>query len=131
MLYDVTDLDVYNRSLAALDKLYLLEKQIPTVRFKFRGQLTSAGESVPANIAEGFAKRKSAKEFIRFLNIAMGSSDEVITHSRSLKILGKHVRGINLELCNEVIEDYKVISKQLNKLQKNWIDYRRRSDLSD
>ncbi|MBI4091966.1 MAG: four helix bundle protein [Candidatus Levybacteria bacterium] len=58
MIYDVTDLEVYNRALKALNLLYLLEKQIPNSHFKLRIQITSAGEGVPAHIAEGFAKRR-------------------------------------------------------------------------
>lgn len=37
-----------------------------------------AAVSVPSNVAEG-AERKSPKEFIRFLNIALGSNAELRT----------------------------------------------------
>ena len=125
MIYDVTDLNVYNRALKRLDLVYQLEKQIPNSHFLLRKQFTSAAEGIPAHIAEGFAKRRSAKEFKRFLDIAMGSSDEVITHTRSVKILAKHIKRINTKLCNRIIDEYKIISKQLNKLRNNWIDYQK------
>ena len=125
MIYDVTDLDVYNRALKALDTVYQQEKQIPNSHFRLRKQLTSAAEGIPAHVAEGFAKRRSAKEFRRYLDIAMGSSDEVITHARSIKILAKHVRRIDIPLCDRVISEYKIVSKQLNRLRKNWVDYQK------
>ena len=125
MIYDVTDLEVYNRALKALDLVYQLEKQIPQSHFKLRMQLTSAAEGIPAHIAEGFAKRRSTKEWKRFLEIAMGSSDEVITQARSVKILAAHVRKIDKDSCDRVIAEYKIVSKQLNKLRNNWIDYRK------
>ena len=126
MIYDVTDLDVYNRALSALNLVYQLEKQIPNSHFKLRNQLTSAAEGIPAHIAEGFAKRRSIKEWQRYLDIAMGSSDETITQARSIKILADHVPRISKELCNKVIDEYKIISKQLNRLKNNWIDYYKR-----
>lgn len=126
MIYDVTDLDVYNRSLKALDLIYQLEKQIPQSHFKLRIQLTSAAESIPALIAEGFAKRRSDKEWKRFLEMAMGSSDEVITQTRSIQILAKHIPRVDNKLCEKVIEEYKIISKQINSLRNKWIDYNKK-----
>lgn len=123
MIYDVTDLDVYNRALKALNLLFKLEKQIPNSHFKLKVQITSAGEGVPAHIAEGFAKRRSVKEWKRFLEIAMGSSDEVITQARAIKILSDHVPRIDKDLCEQVMAEYKIISKQLNRLRNNWVDY--------
>lgn len=125
MIYDVTDLEVYNRAIKALDIVYQLEKQIPNSHYKLRIQLTSAAEGVPAHIAEGFAKRRSDKEWKRFLEIAMGSSDEVITQVRAIKILARHVARIDNDLCDKVIGEYKIISKQLNRLRNNWIDYQK------
>ena len=125
MIYDVTDLDVYNRALKALDLVYQLEKQIPNSHYKLRIQLTSAAEGIPAHIAEGFAKRRSIKEWKRFLEIAMGSSDETITQARAVKILASHITRIDIDLCDQVISEYKIISKQLNRLRNNWIDYRK------
>lgn len=126
MIYDVTDLDVYNRSLKALNLVYRLEKQISQSHSKLRVQLTSAAESIPALIAEGFAKRRSDKEWKRFLEMAMGSSDEVITQTRSIQILGKHIPRIDDKLCEEVIDGYKIISKQINSLRNKWVNYSKR-----
>ncbi|PIR80251.1 MAG: hypothetical protein COU25_01065 [Candidatus Levybacteria bacterium CG10_big_fil_rev_8_21_14_0_10_35_13] len=126
MIYDVTDPDVYNRAVKALKLVYNLEKQIPNSHFKLRVQLTSAAEGIPAHLAEGFAKRRFVKEWKRFLEIAMGSSDEVITHARVIEILAAHAQYIDKALCQKVIDEYKIISKQINKLRNNWIDYNKK-----
>lgn len=123
MIKDVSELDVYQRALKALHLIYQLAKQIPPSHVKLRNQLTSAAESIPANLAEGFAKRKSAQEFKRFLHIALGSSDEVITHARTAHILSQYHHTLNPNLIDKVEFTYKIISKQINTLHKNWIDY--------
>ncbi|HJQ10098.1 MAG TPA: four helix bundle protein [Gemmatimonadaceae bacterium] len=45
----------------------------------FRNQAFRAALSIPANIAEG-SRKKTEKEFARFLNIAAGSSSELESH---------------------------------------------------
>jgi four helix bundle protein len=120
MIYDVTDLNVYNRSIGVLSSVYLLEKQIPASHTKLSAQIASAAESVPANIAEGFAKRRSVKEWKRFLEISMGSSDEVISHLRAIQILSQYNPRLDKTLIEKIASEYKIISKQLNKLRTNW-----------
>lgn len=65
-----------------------------------RVQIERAGNSVPANIAEGFGY-KSDKVLIKHLNIALGSLSEIESHLESLKIrvpeheIGEAVHKIN------------------------------------
>ena len=123
MIRDVTDLQVYKNALENLPLVYDLASQIPESHRKLKGQLIECGESIPAHIAEGFGKKRSEKEFKRFLEIAMGTSDELITHIQVAKILSQRIKTINQKLCNLLIEKYKVESKQLQQLIKNWKTY--------
>jgi four helix bundle protein len=88
----------------------------------FRGRLhtevitLSAAKSVAANIAEGFTKRSSEKEFKRFLKISIGSSDEVVTHLRTIYFAVPRLQPNMKELA----EEYKILSKRLNKLHSIW-----------
>ncbi len=118
MIRDVTDLEVYERSMKLLLPVYKLAKLLPKDEFRLKDQLTGAAKSVPALITEGFAKRKSDKEFKRYLYMALGSSDEVITHIRQIKLLP--FKGIKSETCDVLIEHYKVVSKQINTMIKVW-----------
>lgn len=120
MIRDVTDLEVYVASLELLDPLYKLTNIIPPNHRKLRYQLTEAAEKIAPQIAEGFGKKKSPREFCRFLSMALGSSDEVITHIRVVKIVGKSYTRINQEECDVLIEKYKILSKKLNKLLSSW-----------
>lgn len=74
-------------------------------------------------IAEGFAKRRNIVEFLRFLEMAMGESDELTTHLEQVKILADKFRRINVNLCPKLIAEYTIESKELYNLIKNWNKY--------
>ncbi|MFH1745164.1 MAG: four helix bundle protein [bacterium] len=84
---DVTELTIYKNALRYLKPIYKLADLLPNREYVLRNQLTKAAKSIAPMIHEGFAKKKSQPEFKRFLEMAMGSSDEVITHLREIKIL--------------------------------------------
>jgi four helix bundle protein len=116
MIRDVTDLQVYSESLRLLKKLYIFLLKIPKFEYDTVVQCKKCGKSIPANIAEGFAKRSYQLEFKRFLKIAIGSSDELITHLRMIAIV---LPRLAVE-AEELAGDYKVLSKRLNSLHVNW-----------
>lgn len=118
MIKDVEDLDVYKRSLVVLKPLGDFVGKIPKSEYHIRHQIMAAGHSVPANIAEGFAKRRSEKECKRIWEIALGSSDEVITHLRAVK-MRKFLEVLDAE-ADILIAEYKIVSKQLNNLIIKW-----------
>lgn len=120
MIRDVTDLEVYNEGLESLDPIYKLANLIPPMHRKLRFQLTEAAEKIPPQIAEGFGKKKSPREFCRFLSMALGFSDEVITHLRELKIVARQYTRINQNECDVLIEKYKILSRKLNRLLSSW-----------
>jgi four helix bundle protein len=120
MIKDVTDLEVYQLALELLHPLYKLTNLIPSDHRKIKYQANEAAEKIPPQIAEGFAKKKSPREFCRFLSMALGSSDEVITHIREIKILAQHYFGIKESDCDDLIEKYKVLSRRLNRLLSSW-----------
>ncbi|HLD02039.1 MAG TPA: four helix bundle protein [Patescibacteria group bacterium] len=120
MIRDVTDLEVYNLALESLESLYKLANTLPQLHRKLKYQLIESAEKIPPQIAEGFGKKKSPREFCRFLSMALGSSDEVITHIREVKIVAKQFTRISLGDCDNLIEKYKHLSKMLNKLLTAW-----------
>jgi len=73
------DLLVYQKSLDLVTNIYSITDCFPKEeQFGLTNQLRRASVSVPSNIAEG-AGRKSKKEFIHFLYIALGSLNEIET----------------------------------------------------
>lgn len=116
MIKDVTDLEVYKESFQLLEKLYQFLRKLPKSEYDTVVQCKKCGKSIPANIAEGWAKRVSELELKRFLSIALGSSDELVTHLRTIKISAPH---LSLE-AEEIGTAYKTLSKRINSLRKNW-----------
>ncbi|MBI2622804.1 MAG: four helix bundle protein [Candidatus Levybacteria bacterium] len=113
---DVTDLEVYREALRLLKKIYDFLKKLPKSEYDTVVQCKKCGKSIPSNIAEGWAKRSSELEFKRFLKIAIGSSDELISHLRTIVIAVPRLYGEARELA----EEYKILSKRLNKLCSVW-----------
>lgn len=111
------DLDVYQRSMDALVRVHSVAATLPNVeRFELASQLRRASKSIPANIAEGYAKRRSAKEFVAFLTTALGSANEVEVHVEIALRLGY----IDDSVATELTGEYAIIGKQLAALIKSW-----------
>ena len=111
---DVSDLIIYQRALKLLEPIYRLAKMLPKDESRLRSQICNSAKAISAQIAEGFAKKDSQVEFKRFLLMALGSSDETITHLRQIELLGFPM--IKKETCVALIDNYKIESKQINSL---------------
>lgn len=88
---DHKDLDVWKKSMDLVEIVYRLTSQFPSdEKFGLTNQIRRAVVSIPANISEG-AGRKSDKELIQFLHIALGSLAELDTH---------YLIAVRLNYCN-------------------------------
>lgn len=74
------DLEVWQQAVELVVACYRVTDALPkTEKFGLASQMQRAAVSVPANIAEGFA-RQHRKEFLQFLSISAGSLAELETH---------------------------------------------------
>jgi four helix bundle protein len=73
---DIHNLTVYHLGHEVALRVYRVSRSLPDAeRFGLQAQLRRAAVSVPANIVEGAARRHT-REWVRFLEIAMGSAAE-------------------------------------------------------
>jgi len=88
------NLHVWTKSHQLTLDIYKATQQFPKEElFGLVSQLRRASTSIPTNIAEG-SGRKSEKEFIQFLSIALGSANEVdylIELSRDLGFISQEI----------------------------------------
>ena len=111
------DLDVYQRAMEMLPVVHGLALTFPDYeRYDLANQIRRASKSIPSNIAEGYAKKRSPKEFQAFLTNAMGSASEMEVHLKIALKLGY----ISKEECLRSIAEYEIIGKQLYRLIEHW-----------
>jgi four helix bundle protein len=93
-LKDFKELKVWQKAYEFSLSVYLISKSFPREEvYGLTSQLRRAAVSIGANIAEGCGRRSDG-EFVRFLQIARGSSSEVEHHlllARDLKFMPQSV----------------------------------------
>ena len=80
-------LEVWNDAVDEFKWVCSLLDDIGPMDFKLRSQTLNAAVSISSNIAEGYCRR-SLKEYLQFLNIALGSSGELMTRIICFKAIG-------------------------------------------
>jgi len=113
------DLRVWERAhLLVLDVYNLTEKLPSTEIYSLTSQIRRAAVSIPSNIAEGCG-RNSQKEFANFLNVALGSANELEYQF----LLAKDLQYIDIktaELIDEKINEIKsMLISLINKVRNN------------
>ena len=111
------DLEVYQRAMALLTQVHRLALDLPDFeRYNLADQMRRASKAIPANIAEGYGKRRSAREFKAYLTTALGSANEMLAH---LKIAAD-LDNVPREHCDELTAAYTIVGKQLHRLIERW-----------
>ena len=86
-------------------------------QYEIARQMRKASKSICANLAEGYSKSNASEiEFKRYIQISLGSSDEMLVwldYSFSLNYIDE-------DEYNKFSESYKEISKMLQGLYKTW-----------
>ena len=111
------DLEVYKLSFDLAMEMFEMTKAFPKEEhYSLVDQIRRSSRSVPANIREGFAKRKYPDVFLRHLNDALGSAAETSTwldFSLGCRYIPKEKHERFLDKCDK-------ISAMLYKLMQNW-----------
>jgi four helix bundle protein len=81
-MFNFEKLDVWQKSIALAESVYALTKMFPSdERFGLTNQTRRAPVSISSNIAEG-CSRSSKTDFRRFVEIATGSTFELVSQAR-------------------------------------------------
>ena len=114
---DLKKLLIWQKGMVLASEIYKASKFFPKEElFGLRSQTTRAAVSIPANIAEGSAK-KSQKEFKYFLEVSLGSAFELETHLLIAKGQNWFPEEIIDELLSKVTEEQRMLSSFMTKLE--------------
>ena len=99
---DHKKLDAWKKSIELVEIVYRSTTGFPKEElYGITSQIRRSAVSIPSNIAEG-AGRDSTKEYIRFLNISVGSLSELETQLIIANRLGYSVESNLFDLIIEV-----------------------------
>jgi len=101
------DLIAWQKGMDLVETVYRVSGQFPSdERFGLVSQMRRAVISIPSNIAEGYTRRGRA-DYLRFLDIARGSANEIETQV---------IAAVRLDFIKE--EDAKSAIQLINEVQK-------------
>ncbi|MBI2442555.1 MAG: four helix bundle protein [Candidatus Levybacteria bacterium] len=114
------DLEVYKSTYEAA---IAVNKQIvpllpPEEKYDLADQLRRASKSIPAVIAEGYARKNHQKDWQKHLDDSIGECNEMITHLSFAKDLYAHL--VSVELCDQLIDTYNIAGKRIYTLARSW-----------
>ena len=108
------DLNVWQRSVDFTVNIYSITKDFPPEElYGLSSQMRRASVSIASNIAEGFGR--SSKEFVRFLQIALGSAAELETQIE----IATRIGYISDEQCASLTKELAIVGKQLTALRQS------------
>jgi four helix bundle protein len=111
------DLNVYQLSYKLAMEIFELTKKFPKEEiYSLTNQIRRSSRSVPANIGEGWAKRRYENVFLKYLQDANGSCEE----TKIWLDFAKDCQYINSKIYDELKGGYNQTGAMLNSLINNW-----------
>ena len=114
------DLNVYKRLYTAM--LTVIKEVIPKLpaeeKFDLISQMRRCCKSPLAIIAEGYARKNYRKDWLKYINEAIGECNEMIAHLSCCRDI--YSNNISIDLTNKLIEEYNISGKQLYRLGESW-----------
>ena len=112
------DMEVFKRAYRVSLEVHRITLTLPQAeQYGLADQIRRSSKSICANLAEGFAKQSySASEFKRYIQIAIGSADEMRVWIRYCLDLGY----IDQATWQHWRDEYQEIAKMLQGLSNSW-----------
>jgi four helix bundle protein len=117
-LKDFKKLQVWEKSHRLTLEIYKATQTFPRDElYGLTGQIRRSCASIPANIAEGCGRNTNA-EFVRFLDIAMGSASELQYHLILARDLGYLNSELYPHLEEKVLEVKRMLAALITKIRR-------------
>jgi four helix bundle protein len=100
MIKTFRDLEVYQEAYKLMIIIHQEVKKFPIYeKHDLVSQMRRASKSIPTNIVEGWTKRIHEKDFKRYLDISLGSTNEMQVHIETTRDLDY----LNKEFCESLL----------------------------
>lgn len=97
--------------------------QLPNAeKFDLKDQLSRSSKAIPRLIAEGYSKKHQNYGFQKYIDDAMGETNETIVSLEHVKDIYK----TEVKLCEELVDQYDKLARQLYKLSLAWDTFKNR-----
>jgi four helix bundle protein len=114
------DLEVYRLSFDLAKEIHKMTLNLPKYEMYEEGsQIRRSAKAIPANLAEGFGRRKYKNDYLRFLIYAHASCDETKVHLDMLYETGSLE---NRELYENLKKGYSRLSIKIYNFIESVID---------
>ena len=119
------DLNVYKESYRVAIEIFEITKKFPKEEvYSLTSQIRRSSRSIPANISEGWTKRKYENVFLKQLNDANGSCEE----AKTWLDFARDFKYISNEEHSYLLKEYSQIGAMLNSLINNWQTFDKRGE---
>ena len=116
------DLEVYQLSFDLAVEIDRLSKSLPRHElYEVGSQIRRSAKSIPANLAEGYGRRRYKQDYIRFIVYALASCDETQVHLDMLK----STLSLDNENYRRMHQQYDTLGKKLNRFLQGVIQHHR------
>ncbi|MBU4312509.1 MAG: four helix bundle protein [Candidatus Omnitrophica bacterium] len=120
------DLIVYQEAYrASIDVMLEIVSKLPdSEKYDLKDQLRRSCKAISRLIAEGYAKKHQRAGFRKYLDDALGESNEIIVSLNHAKDL--YYKYVDIKLCDNLINRYDILGKQIYRLAEAWVYFRRK-----
>ncbi|MGC9348879.1 MAG: four helix bundle protein [Anaerolineae bacterium] len=114
------DLEVYQLAFDLAVEIDGISKALPKHElYEVGSQIRRSAKSIPANIAEGFGRRRYKQDYVRFLVCALASCDETRVHLDMLNATGSLTENDYKPLSQR----YDLLGRKLNRFLQSVIEH--------
>ena len=114
------DLEIYQLAFELAVEIDQMSKDLPRHEmYEVGSQIRRSTKSIPANIAEGFGRRRYKQDYIRFIIYGLASCDETRVHLDMLH----HTECMSDTTHQHFSNAYDILGKKLNRFLQSIIQY--------
>lgn len=113
------DLEVFQLAFAGAVQVHEMTMHLPKHEmYEVGSQIRRSAKGIPANVAEGFGRRRYKNEYLHFLTMALASCDETQVHLSML-----HATAELDDASHESLSSlYSTLGRKLNRLVQSVLE---------